>query len=326
MNPANSSERDALADFGIVPDSSPVFGRNWADCKAQSSHPTGLVVPARACEWSGFSLEISRGRPWQPDQLPSAQYHVLLQIVASEASVRRTTLPPLPSELKRGELVILDAAGVLPPRLTFVGDFALVSLSAPFMRWAATNLVRDFGKLALRHLETTSDPVLRGLVLALWAEAESGYLGGAAYGESVAGALAAHLIRRFLATESGVAASGGGEEPESGLGRRELKLCLDYIETHLSRKLSLKEIASQIGLGENHFGARFRISTGQTPHQYVLHRRVDRARERLLNSQASVAEIAAALGFCDQGNLTLHFRRLLGVTPLAYRKGQSGPR
>ena len=71
-----------------------------------------------------------------------------------------------------------------------------------------------------------------------------------------------------------------------------------------------------------HFGRLFRRRTGLSPHQYVLGRRVQRAKELLRAGRLTPAEVAGAVGFYDQSHLTRHFRRAVGVTPAEWQRRQ----
>jgi AraC family transcriptional regulator len=64
----------------------------------------------------------------------------------------------------------------------------------------------------------------------------------------------------------------------------------------------------------------FKQAFEQSPHQYVLSRRVERAKTMLKDGERSIAEIATACGFANQGHLTTAFKRRTGVTPASYRK------
>jgi transcriptional regulator GlxA family with amidase domain len=66
----------------------------------------------------------------------------------------------------------------------------------------------------------------------------------------------------------------------------------------------------------------FKQSAGVTPHVYLTQRRVERAREMLVQTNLPLAEIAFAVGFFDQGHLARHFRHLLGKTPREFRWSQ----
>ena len=108
-----------------------------------------------------------------------------------------------------------------------------------------------------------------------------------------------------------------------GLSPARLRRVFKHIETALDGDTSLHRLAELAGLNPYHFAFAFRQSTGLPPHQYVLHRRGERAKELLTNPQLSLAEVGYAAGFASQAHFTTVFRRLLGTTPAAYRKGLS---
>lgn len=93
-----------------------------------------------------------------------------------------------------------------------------------------------------------------------------------------------------------------------------------HIDSSLGDNISVDELASMVCMSRSHFHDVFRIQTGQTPYQYVMTRRLDRARELLRDTDTAVAEIAAQVGFTSQSALTNAFRKHLGVTPGQVRR------
>jgi len=69
-----------------------------------------------------------------------------------------------------------------------------------------------------------------------------------------------------------------------------------------------------------YFSRAFKVSFGETPHAYVMRRRVRRAQELMLNSDEPLSHIALACGFADQAHLSRLFRREVGATPSAWRR------
>jgi AraC family transcriptional regulator len=131
--------------------------------------------------------------------------------------------------------------------------------------------------------------------------------------ESIAVAILVHLCR-----DKGAA----GLEPSSDLGPTasgRLAQVVDYIESNLNNQLSLVALARIAHMSAFHFGRYFRSSTGLTPHQYVMHRRIDRAKQLLRDPRLTIAEVAFDCGFATQAHLTAVFRKLAGSTPKAYR-------
>lgn len=104
-----------------------------------------------------------------------------------------------------------------------------------------------------------------------------------------------------------------------GLSDKSLSLLFDVIEASLSEDISLVELARVVELTPHHFARTFKKATGFTPHQYVLERRVARAREMLVQPDNSLADVAYATGFSSQAHMTDVFRKRLGITPGAYR-------
>jgi AraC-like DNA-binding protein len=84
--------------------------------------------------------------------------------------------------------------------------------------------------------------------------------------------------------------------------------------------VTLLELARHVHLSPYHLHRSFREQVGTTPHEYLLRRRLERARE-LLAGGATVTETAGATGFSSPGYFSTVFRRRLGVTPSEYRRG-----
>ena len=80
------------------------------------------------------------------------------------------------------------------------------------------------------------------------------------------------------------------------------------------------EIAGVAHVSPYHFARSFKAATGLSPHQYVIQRRVERAKTLLTGGDLSIAEVAGAVGFANQSHLAFHLRRLLGVSPKALRQ------
>jgi YesN/AraC family two-component response regulator len=107
--------------------------------------------------------------------------------------------------------------------------------------------------------------------------------------------------------------------PLGGLIPSKLRKILDYIETHLNQGLSLERLANEVGMTSYYFAKLFKQSTGKSVHQYVIYRRVERAKRLLKQSDLSIADIAAECGFANPSHLALHFKRLIGVSPKKFR-------
>jgi AraC-like DNA-binding protein len=93
----------------------------------------------------------------------------------------------------------------------------------------------------------------------------------------------------------------------------------EHIDRHYARPLTVAQLAKMAGLSMYHFIRAFRAQTGQTPHQYVRSRRIERARELLVTTPMPITEICDAAGFQSLGSFSSLFRQLTGETPAAFR-------
>lgn len=132
------------------------------------------------------------------------------------------------------------------------------------------------------------------------------------YAEHAAGLAMAHLMRSAHRARSPTSSRGG-------LSGAKLRLVLDFIEENLDRDLSLLDLGALVGMGPDVFARNFKIHVGVSPYRYLTRRRIRRAEMLLVAKDKSIAEIALAIGFSSQSHFTTHFRRLLNVTPAAYR-------
>jgi AraC family transcriptional regulator len=105
-----------------------------------------------------------------------------------------------------------------------------------------------------------------------------------------------------------------------GLTVRQLKLIKEFVDVHISKGIGISELATLVGLSQFHFIRAFKSSVGLSPYQYVLSARISLAKELLLKRDLSIADVALAVGFSDASQLNRIFRKLVGVTPTAFRR------
>jgi AraC-like DNA-binding protein len=101
---------------------------------------------------------------------------------------------------------------------------------------------------------------------------------------------------------------------------QKLKESLRYIEENLENKISIETLSELAGLSAHRFGTLFKEVMGDSPHQYILRRRIDKAMMLLSRSDAAIMQIAEQLGFHDQPHFTKLFKAIVGVSPTYYRK------
>src|SRR5437870_5882402 len=104
------------------------------------------------------------------------------------------------------------------------------------------------------------------------------------------------------------------------LPARHLLRAKDLIDARYREPLDVPALARAAHLSPAHFSREFRRTFGETPHQYLLTRRLERAAALLRTTDRSVADICLTVGLHSLGSFTTSFGRLFGLSPTAYRK------
>ncbi len=161
-----------------------------------------------------------------------------------------------------------------------------------------------------------------GVRAALCNDAYSAHVGAKTEGMNVL-VLALHSLGENMAEEvvaSYLDAALAPIEVVGGLPPRRLQRVFSHIRENIARDLSVAELAQTVGMSQYYFSKLFKMSTGTTPHQYVMRQRVERAQEVLRETRTALAEVATIVGFETQSHFTSVFRRLVGATPKHYRE------
>jgi len=96
-----------------------------------------------------------------------------------------------------------------------------------------------------------------------------------------------------------------------------------YIVAHCTHKISVMQLAGLVFLGESQFHLLFKEQTGMTPHQYVLKKRLEMAKQLISESSLSLAQVAQNCGFSSQSSFTQAFSNLYNIPPARYRRDNS---
>ena len=104
-----------------------------------------------------------------------------------------------------------------------------------------------------------------------------------------------------------------------------LDAMIDMIDSHLDESLTLEAMAKLANVSRAHFVRRFRTVTGLSPHRYITMRRIEKAKQLLLQNDGALSEIGLAVGFANQSHFTQVFHDETGSTPSQYRTLHSSP-
>jgi AraC family transcriptional regulator len=125
------------------------------------------------------------------------------------------------------------------------------------------------------------------------------------------------ILVRMIGTRSGVIVD---KYLNDGLVKWRLRRAIDFIEENLQYNISLSDIAGRAGLSRMHFAAQFRRATGLSPHNFLIIRRVERAKRLLSDRKLEIVDISANVGFHSQAYFTTVFRKVTGTTPSCWRR------
>jgi AraC family transcriptional regulator len=108
-----------------------------------------------------------------------------------------------------------------------------------------------------------------------------------------------------------------------GLATWQAKRTLAHIEANLASKMEIDDLASVVALSKSHFSRAFKRSLGFSPMEYVIVRRVERAKAMIRGTREPLAEVALACGFADQAHLNRRFRDIVGISPGRWRRSHA---
>jgi AraC family transcriptional regulator len=129
--------------------------------------------------------------------------------------------------------------------------------------------------------------------------------------------LTAAIVARLLAEPPEPSAGG------KGLATWQLRRIVEYLDAHLPERVDLAYLAALAGLSQSHFSRAFKASTGMAPYHWQLDARIRRAQALLIDTSASLDEVAEATGFADAVHFGRTFRKLTRATPAAWRRDRT---
>ena len=156
---------------------------------------------------------------------------------------------------------------------------------------------------------------LRATLQKLQAVLDGSGIDDAAYAETLG------LLLLWELRLAGAPRQSGANSARGGLTARQLGRVREFIDAEITNEIAISDLATVAGLSQFHFIRAFKDSVGQSPYQYVLSERIRRAKELLPNHDFSLSDVAFATGFSGPSQLNRVFRKFVGVTPAAFRRG-----
>jgi AraC family transcriptional regulator len=223
-----------------------------------------------------------------------------------------------PQHFDAGAVAIFDLRANLATDLR--DPFHAIDLYVPIpaLQAIATDLGGpEIGELRHTPGAATRDATIRDLLLSMRpALAAPPEHTSPLFIDHVAHAIATHVVHSY----------GGPRVPRpvdrGGLAPAHARRAKELLSANLAGRILLADLAASCELSVRQFTRAFRTTTGMAPHQWLVHRRVAKARDLLSRSNRSLADIAAECGFADQSHFTRVFTRAVGSTPGEYRRAR----
>ncbi|MCC7125573.1 MAG: helix-turn-helix transcriptional regulator [Acidobacteria bacterium] len=216
------------------------------------------------------------------------------------------------AEFSPGDAIVNPQGVFVAPRWNADVELLLLAVSPSLVSRVSEELGRHGTVELVPHVHFRDD-LIHQLAQGLIVEFERRQPPDRVYAETLMHALVVHLVRHYSVAGLKAVAF------KHGLPPAVLARVVEFINESLAERMSLEDLAKVAGLSPSHFVAMFKRSTGVAPHQYVLLRRLDRAKDLLARSRLPIADVAVRTGFADQSHLTRMLRRHTGLTPRLLR-------
>ncbi|MBW4473922.1 MAG: AraC family transcriptional regulator [Stenomitos rutilans HA7619-LM2] len=284
---------------------------------AMKLYPKAPILSSDRAGWNGIRLEYHQQPPHQVPEnaLNQSQIIIHTQRLSSPFVGYMQPQSLQSGQIERGDVTIIPAHVHNWAIWKQECHFILLQFHSTIFEQYASEWTSS-SEIALLPSFSQPDPLIYGIGLPLKSVLEADKFSDRLYVDSLTTTLIIHLLRRYSIQKQ------IPEPTVQGLLRHQLKQVTDYIDHHLDQDLTLSELAAIAQISPSYFSALFKQSTGLAPHQFVIQRRIERAKQLLRQGKASIAEVAHNLGFTHQSHLSRHFKRLVGVTPKAFLKGQ----
>lgn len=178
---------------------------------------------------------------------------------------------------------------------------------------ADDSAVTRIGSLSCPQGICLSDPVVQQLGRCLVPALDTPQYANQLFLEYVVLALSTHLASKYGGMVDAASFVQGGLAPWQE------RRAVEYMTARIAEDIPLSQVAAECELSRSHFCRAFKRSIGTPPHRWLLDRRIEQAKNMMLSSDLTLAEIAYACGFSDQSHLARKFAQKVGVAPSAWR-------
>ena len=267
----------------------------------------------QVAEWTGIRLHRSHVLPGRLIEQTDSFHEVNVALVG-ELTTRKISSSGRLVVTKggNGSICVCPAGQPISASWQKPLDNMGIQLDPEFVRTTAAENQLGSG-FEFIEVYQRKDPLIAQLGLALLDEASTGNPMGKLYTDSLIQTLTLHVLRSYSTASAMI------ERANGGLSGYKLRTVKEFIDANLDSDLGLAEIAAVANLSQFHFARAFRKSTGVTPQQYLMERRIERAKQLLATDDLPIVEISLLTGFKNQSHFTTLFRKFTNLTPKTWR-------
>ncbi|ADV81802.1 helix-turn-helix domain-containing protein [Terriglobus saanensis] len=275
--------------------------------------PSISSASSRGLNWNGYVTERHCVEPLERPETVSGRYIVALWDKHPPICEYANERGQIVKHRKRSRAMVIAPPGTIPAsRSIDPGDFILCALEAEFVNGIKVEL-DQWPNAQISYQRDFVDPTFARLMELLSTEANQGGPLGRLYADHLANAMVIQLLHL------GSRKRKNGVNKVSALPSHRLRRVIECMQ-ELQSDVDLKTLAMESGYSRTHFLRMFRVSTGCTPHRYLLRLRLERAKEMMRQKNMSLIDIAAMCGFSSHAHLTKVFREFVGMPPSEYRR------
>lgn len=265
--------------------------------------------------WNGIYVQQHQQPAWETPEYAHTRHMLLIHNPNLMIQAERSFDGRRQQERFGGgnNIVIVPATVLHQASWNQESPFSLLFVEPDYLIQVARESVMT-DKVQLTAHAAMPDPFIDQIGRSLITELETDQPHSRLFVDSLTVALSIHLLRHYSDLEQPL------REYTTKLPQRKLRQAIAYINENLTADLTIREIANELEMSQYYFSRLFKQSTGVSPYQYVMQQRIERAKYLLRTTPLSVAAIAAQIGFSNQNQLTVQFRKFTGTTPSGYRK------
>ncbi len=270
--------------------------------------PNPAVLSSRG--WDGIHLELHQKPKFETNEHQHIMHVIACGVADTLAPGERFLDGKVCAERReKGDIAIIPAGIAHRCNWKVSAEFGILAVEPALLQQVSQGLVDSDRIELIPRFMNQQDQLIQGIFATLKNEVKSRKIAGSLLVDSLKTTLAIHLLREYCVTKPKLSSYG------SGLSKIKFQQITEYINEHLDCNLKVIELAAIAQISPYHFIRLFKKATNQTPHQYILQRRIEKGKYLLQHTQLSAEEIAAMVGFGDRSHFAKYLKRLTGLTP-----------